>query len=87
MNRERSVKDAGEYRPIGVGDLVRVFRACRLPHVKETIGIGEVERITRTGGEALYWVRGFHCARTERELQRTITLSERWAAQEAREHE
>lgn len=68
-------------RPLGVGDLVRVLRACRLP-IEEPLGIGEIERITDSAGERLYWVRGFHCARTERVLRRTKTLTEAWAEQD-----
>lgn len=72
-------------RPLGVGDLVRVLRSCRLP-VEDAIGRGEIERITRgASGEALYWVRGFGCARTERELRRFVTLAEAWVSQDDEE--
>jgi hypothetical protein len=68
-------------RPLGVGDLVRVLRAARLP-LEDVLGVGEIERVTRaSSGASLYWVRGFACARTERELRRTRTLAEAWAEQ------
>lgn len=66
-------------RPLGVGDLVRVLRAARLP-LEDVLGVGEIERVTRTAsGELLYWVRGFACAKSERVLRRTKTLAEAWA--------
>lgn len=69
-------------RPLGVGDLVKVLRAVRLP-LEEPIGIGTIERVTRaSNGECLYWVRGFPCARTERELRRTKTLADVYAEQD-----
>lgn len=67
------------FRPLGVGDLVRVLRASRLP-IEESLGVGEIHRTERTeSGERIYWVRGFTCARTERVLRRTQTLAE-WLA-------
>lgn len=69
-------------RPLGVGDLVRVLRAARLP-LEDVLGIGQIEQVTRgSSGELLYWVRGFACARTERELRLTKTLAEAWAEQD-----
>ena len=73
-------------RPLGVGDAVKVLRAARLP-TEEPIGISVIERVTRSNtGEALYWVRGFPCARTERVLRRWKSLAEVWAEQDEREH-
>jgi hypothetical protein len=74
-------------RPLGAGDLVKVLRACRLP-IEEPIGVGSIERVTRaSSGENLYWVRGFACARTERELRRTKTLADVYAEQDDAEYE
>ena len=50
------------------GDFVAVLRACRLP-VEEPIGAGVIERVTLCGSTRLYWVSGFLCARTDRELR------------------
>jgi hypothetical protein len=61
-------------RPLAVGDVVRVLRASRLP-IEEPLGVGEIERVTHAEGGRLYWVSGFACARSERELRRTQT---RW---------
>lgn len=75
-----------DYRPLGVGDLVRVLRACRLPDIEESLGVSQIERIDRSAdGTCLYWVRGFLCARTERQLRRTRTMSEIWAEDDERE--
>jgi hypothetical protein len=55
-----------------VGDTVEVLRACRLPQVEEVLGRGTVERITNDTAplsEWLYWVGGFPCARSSRELR------------------
>lgn len=72
-----------DMRPLGIGDLVKVLRGARLPR-EEPLGIGTIERMTRAeSGEYLYWVRGFECARTGRELRRVITLTEAWAEQDA----
>lgn len=74
-----------DMRPLGVGDLVKVLRACRLPKVEETLGVGQIRSITRTeNGTILYWINGFACARTERELRRTKTLADVYAEQEGR---
>lgn len=74
-------------RPFGVGDTVTVLRAVRLP-IEEPLGVGVIERVTRaSSGESLYWVRGFACARTERELRRWTSLAETWAQQDEAEHE
>lgn len=63
--------------PLGIGDLVKVLRSCRLPTVEETLGVGQIRSITRTeNGTILYWIDGFACARTERELRRTKTLAD-----------
>lgn len=71
-----------DFRPLGVGDLVRVLRACRLP-TEDVLGVGVIHQVTRaSSGESLYWVRGFECARTARELRRTRTLAEQWAEQD-----
>ena len=76
-----------QFRPLGVGDLVRVLRACRLP-AEDVLGVGQIERVTRSNaGESLYWVRGFPCARTARELRRTRTLAEAYAERDDMEHE
>ena len=72
-------------RPLGVGDVVVVLRAARLPNVEESIGRGVITAVT-TGRERLYWVSGFVCARTERELRRVTTLSEQWAAEDEARH-
>jgi len=70
-----------DMRPLGVGDTVKVLRAVRLP-VEDVIGVGVIERVSRaSSGESLYWVRGFACARTERELRRwTLDPSSRGGA-------
>lgn len=74
-------------RPLGVGDAVRVLRAARLPGVEEVIAVSVIERVSRaSSGESLYWVRGFSCARTERELRRWTSLAETWSAQDEAEH-
>lgn len=70
-------------RPFGVGDVVSVLRACRLPQVEERIAVGVIERVTRAvSGERLYWVRGLPCARTERELRRWQSMAEAWAEED-----
>lgn len=70
-------------RPLGVGDAVTVLRAARLPDVEEPIGVSVIERVTRAeSGERLYWVRGFPCARTERELRRWTSMAENWAEED-----
>lgn len=75
-------------RPLGVGDAVTVLRAARLPAVEEPVGVSVIERVTRaTSGESLYWVRGFPCARTERELRRWKSLAEAWAEEDDARHE
>lgn len=74
-------------RPLGVGDAVTVLRAARLPAVEEPLGVSVVERVTRAAsGEFLYWVRGFQCARTGRELRRWKSLADEWAEQDEMEH-
>ena len=71
--------ESEQYRPLGVGDLVKVLRASRLP-IEDSLGIGCIERVSHSSsGERLYWVRGFACARTVRELRRTKTLADVWA--------
>jgi hypothetical protein len=76
-----------KYRPLGVGDTVKVLRASRLP-VEEVLGVGPIERTSRSNfGEMLYWIRGFDCARTERVLRRWTSLSEALAEQDEAEHE
>lgn len=73
-------------RPLGVGDSVTVLRAARLPAVEEPLGVSVIERITRSeAGYALHWVRGFPCARTERELRRWQSLADVWAEQDQQE--
>ncbi len=80
-------RETHDYRPLGVGDLVRVLRACRLP-VEDVLGVGQIERVSRSeSGERLYWVRGFPVARTERELRRTRTMADVWAEHEAEQDE
>jgi len=76
------------FRPLGVGDAVTVLRAIRIP-IEDPLGVGVIERISRSAsGEVLYWVRGFACARTERELRRWKPLAEAWAEQDdARQEE
>lgn len=75
-------------RPLGVGDAVKVLRAARLPNVEESIGVSVIERVTRAeSGERLYWVKGFTCARTERELRRWTSMADQWAKEEDEEHE
>lgn len=75
-------------RPLGVGDMVKVLRACRLPGVEEVVGVAPIERVTRAGsGESLYWVRGFAVARTERELRRWKSLADVYAEQDEAEYE
>lgn len=74
-------------RPLGVGDAVTVLRAARLPAIEEPLGVSVIEHVTRaTSGESLYWVRGFLCARTQRELRRWKSLAEEWAEQDEMEH-
>lgn len=73
-------------RPLGVGDAVKVLRSARLPAVEEVIAISVVERVTRgASGESLYWVRGFPCARTGRELRLWKSLAEVQAEQDEAE--
>lgn len=72
-------------RPLGVGDAVTVLRAARLP-IEDPLGVSVIERVTRaSSGENLYWIRGFACARSERELRRWTSLAEAQAAQDERE--
>ena len=52
-----------------VGDAVDVLRAARLPKVEEVIGTGRVLRVSASDGDALYWIDGFWCARSARELR------------------
>lgn len=69
-------------RPLGVGDVVTVLRACRLP-LEDPIGVSVIERVTRAAsGHPPYWVRGFPAARTERELRRWKSLTDVWAEQD-----
>lgn len=66
-------------RPFGVGDVVTVLRASRLP-IEDPIGVSVIDRVTRSeSGQSLYWVRGFPCARTDRELRPWMSLTEAWA--------
>ena len=52
-----------------VGDTVTVLRAVRLP-IEDPLGVGLIERVTHSSsGETFYWVRGFACARSARELR------------------
>ena len=75
-----------DFRPLGVGDTVKVLRACRLP-IEDVIGVGVIERVTRSeSGERLHWIRGFSMARTDRELRRWKSLAELWAEQDQMEH-
>jgi hypothetical protein len=63
-------------RPLGVGDAVKVLRAARLP-LEDVIGVSVIERVTRaSSGEPLYWVRGFACARSDRELRLWKSMAE-----------
>lgn len=65
-----------------VGDTVKVLRAARLP-LEDVLGIGPIERITRSeSDELLYWVRGFACARSERELRLYVSLVKKCADQD-----
>jgi hypothetical protein len=65
---------------------VTVLRAVRLPKVEEPLGRGVITAVT-TGRERLYWVSGFVCARTERELRRVVTLAEKWAEEDEERQE
>lgn len=72
-------------RPLGVGDAVTVLRACRLP-IEEPLGRGVITAVTSRSRDRLFWVSGFVCARTERELRRVTTLAERWAEEDELRH-
>jgi hypothetical protein len=74
-----------QFRPLGVGDTVTVLRAARLP-IEDSLGVSVIEHVTRgRSGENLYWIRGFSCARTERELRRWTSLAEMQAEEDERD--
>jgi hypothetical protein len=50
-----------------VGDRVKVLQSVR--PVERVRGIGTILRITAGHAEPLYWIEGFPCARTARELR------------------
>ena len=78
---------ANRMRPLGIGDAVTVLRAARLPAIEESLGVSVIERVTRSeSGAFLYWVCGFPCARTERELRRWKSLADEQAEQDEMEH-
>lgn len=54
---------------IRVGDEVIVLRAARLPR-EEALGRGRVARIEPGLSGQLFWISGFLCARTAREIRR-----------------
>lgn len=68
-----------------IGDRVNVLRACRLPKIEESLGIGTITKITPSiTGSNLYWISGFDCAKTGRELRHAEvkTLAQVWAEQD-----